>query len=321
MSASVIRPRLPCVTSPLIALSFLVTLLPGVSSSAWGESVGKQQNLRTWRTPAPNWSIAAGPFSVAVQTTETSRSAVEVSWQLTADLDIHDSDWVLYMVRSDTQGVRVMQTSPDALSPRLGKRRITLEVTAPTLCTVDQRQEEVLVTVMYGVGRTTQMQKLALDHRCLLGANVPNPDATAYAHFASRYLNDPTITRLVEDSAHVPVGSVEREIERLKQMLDFGPDSVQKDPFGLFADISAGEGDHYVLTPTQTARLGGDCEDWSILIAAYLTRRGISASMVRGYGHIWVEALDPSSDKPVPVDLVGTPSRTILSQAPLPLRR
>jgi hypothetical protein len=176
-------------------------------------------------------------------------------------------------------------------------------VTAPPICPAMPRREFVTLVVRYQVGNQVKTQRLDVDHRCLIGDFYGRHPEQALAGLARQYLHDPLIERLVERAKLLPVGTPEEEVSRLKEWLGFGRESLQNDP----AILSRNEGDPhlrpYVLSPTETARLGGDCKDWTVLVSAYLTRRGLRAGVADLPGHVWVKA--SHNGKTYDIDLVG----------------
>lgn len=283
----------------LVCAATAALALLGSTGDAHGQVL--LPNLRAQRAPAKPWVIRAEGVSVEVQPISRRGSAAWARWGLDIEIGVADGLDVV-SVSTMTPGVDlVVAESIDRAAPLHGLR---LEVAAPRMCLVSQARQPVQLSIVYDVNGSRRETTVDVDHRCLLGDVVAGFDASAYATLAAKYLDDPLIEDLVARAAPFAGTTPEAEIARVRDWMGFDQDSTQADPPDFAPGWRAGTA--YALSPTETGRLGGDCEDWSILAAAFLARRGYASAIAETFGHVWVVAgaLAPSGASS-PIDLLG----------------
>jgi len=269
-----------------------------------GDPNGKKRapeyyNLRYRRTPAKPWRVESGELVATVKGIPVRTTLDYSRWRLVVDID-GPRDLHLLSVTSTTQDV-VITRFPEAAR---SSKHIEVEVTAPPICPAMPRREYVTLVVRYQVGNQERTQRLDVDHRCLVGDFYGRKADEALARLARGYLHDPLIEHLVRGASLLPVGTPEEEVRHLKEWVGFGRKSVPLDPPILGRSE---EGNPYVLSPTETARLGGDCKDWAVLVTAYLTRRGLRAGVADYPGHVWVQV--DYKGKIYDIDFLGDPPK------------
>ena len=270
-------------------------------------------NLRYRREPTKAWDVTSGDLAATVTPIPLKRNLNGARWRLVVDVRGPSDDFRILSVTSPTTGVTVTR-SPEGAAGAQGSRRIEAEMIAPPICPGMPRREDVTLVVRYQVGEQVKVQQLHVDHRCLIGDVAKVQDAESYARLARQYLYDPLIERLIRGASAVPVGTPEEEVRRLKEAVGFGEESLRIDPALL---EMGGEGNPYVLSPTETARLGSDCKGWSVLASTYMARRGFQAAIAYRPGHVWVQVQhkgkihnidflgDPPEDPPLSVAWVS----------------
>ncbi|MFA5812470.1 MAG: hypothetical protein WC956_09100 [bacterium] len=212
-------------------------------------------------------------------------------WQLSIDLRAMDGKpWRLVSVTSPTPGVRVTPVAPGRTAST-GPRRVSLTVEAPGWCRVSR--EPVLLDLLVAIEGREQRIVLPIDDRCLIGDVIMRggDDRNKLTEVAERSLHDPLIEQLARRAATEPRGALAEELGRLRQWIRYNDTRWIDDPPDAFRGFHAATA--YVLAPSETARLGGDCEDYSILIYCFLKRRGFDVQMAYSYPHVSVKARDP----------------------------
>jgi hypothetical protein len=179
-----------------------------------------------------------------------------------------------------------LKDSQATLTPLTTDAKYQLDFVAPWRCSITNPREEIKIEVRYQLKGKTFTEMLSVDERCVMG-DVWDPSAQNLADIAYRYLQDPMIQRLLERASSRPRGTVEQEAQRLKKMIGFNSETGSLVPDPLATGEGIAHGDYYALSPTETYRYGGDCEDWTILEGAYFYGRGFSTSVDLRVGHVW----------------------------------
>lgn len=274
---------------PTVVAGYIVGLSIFSTVSAYADPIPvRLPNLRSQRTPTKPWTIETSQLLATVKPTTRQGSWVVGRWSLDIRLEGNGQPVHVLAVLSDSIGVRV---SP--VDRRAGVTPIHLDIDAPRFCPSTQTREPITITVQYLFGARVESVKLDVDHRCLLGDIIPRIDAASYATLARKYTEDPVIVHLANRANEFEPRSLTTEVARLRSWVGFDGDSIQPDPPDMVSGWSTGTA--YALSPTETVRLGGDCEDWTILISAYLARRGFSVSLQQTFGHVWTRARDANA--------------------------
>ncbi len=255
-------------------------------------------NLRAARAPKMPWTVKKDGFAVRVTPTDRSADTMRSRWTLAVEMLGLPAGTTLQGVATSTPGVTMTHV--------VGTSSFSVTVDAPRECPPFPRREPVQVELTITQKGATRTVSTEIDHRCLVGDVIYSIDAKTNARVAESYLHDPLIDDLAERASKLPRLSPEEEVQRLRTWIGFSPSSVKKDPPDSAEAWPGGTG--YILSPTETARLGGDCEDFSILVSTFLARRGFNAEIAEAGGHVWVRVI--SSGKTSHLDLtsdLGTP--------------
>ncbi len=261
------------------------------------------RNYRTYVAPKRPWQVEAGEISATVthreMRAEQNAFGKERGWYLGLDLSAGRGPWRLISVDArNHEGVRVRNYNADAEAID-GERHVDLEISAPNTVRVPPNREPVTIAVTYQRGSEIRTQEMDVDYRVLVGETLPidpSNDARPNAEFAERNMGDPTIERLIRRARIFPRGTLSQEISRLKRWLHY---SIETD--FVIPPITEGEGPERDysgftgsnnLTPTETVRYGGMCQNWTALTAAYLARRGFEVWVALDPGHAWTIARD-----------------------------
>lgn len=256
-------------------------------------------NLRALRpgTSYRAWEIVDHGVRLTVTPRKLQSSLDGERWKLTVEIDVPSgTQWTLKNYRLLTSKTSIVQ-KPTLKGNRM---QMVVLVEAPLECALQDARQPVQLALEVTVDGRQEIRTIALDHRCLLGDRDKRIDGPSLAHYTEKYLYDPIIDQLVERAKNIPRGSVQSEVARLKQWLGFDRSRWLSDP----PDAAPGFDDEaaYILAPVETARWGGDCEDYTILLAAYLARRGFRTYTVFSRGHAWVQAASPGGGPLVDVD-------------------
>lgn len=257
-------------------------------------------NLRTHRDRAFEWEVPGVSLVASVHQT-TPPHKIDGSgmawWNLEVQLRHPSSDVQIVSV-APTDGAEITKMD-------LQKRIVTLKVRAQAFCAVSPPRAGIFLKVQYREGSETRKEDLQIDFRCLVGDSVDGEAvAQGAADLASHYaLVDPFIQSLIRERG-LAEGSPGRfsqnlfgDLDWLKNRIKFVPRaSYHQDPPHLYFPKSPSHYlEHYFLAPHETLRFGGDCEDWSIFVGAYLAMRGFSTMIAWRPGHAWVVAVDEYS--------------------------
>lgn len=249
------------------------------------------QNLRLQRIPLRPWEVHSASLSASVQVVSWDRSS---GWEL----DI----WAYPLEEANTiekflsmmDGVNITQQGAS------GRRyHLRVSVNAPWDCHADASGNTTVTLSAVVTGQERKrIETLAVDNFCLIGSVVRRRSAVAFAAIASKHASSPVITSLAEGRGEPT--SLYGEIDYLRKKIQYDPDRYRRDPFTQALDPVRGGA--YALSPWDTLRLGGDCEDWAIVIAAYLVHRGIDTWIATTNEHAWVRARDPFNGLLVDID-------------------
>ncbi|MFH1830942.1 MAG: hypothetical protein ABH871_09240 [Pseudomonadota bacterium] len=286
---------LPQVKSPNSSYD---TLLDRTHQTSHQGRTLKIPNLRASRNPLFDWNVRSKTMTVRVHQAEPLKIASRrAKWRLkvTADLDSKSGSFV--SVKSPTPGVKLLSARHSG-----HKYEIELEVVAPTMCPL--RKGDQKVELVFDIESSSGRKQLStvVDDQCLVGEIVDSLDLEPLARLAEKHAFDPVIDQLLDKAAPYPVSDVNAEVKRLLKWVNFSRKLVLEDPPAI---VGSWFGTAYILSPTQTLRLGGDCEDWSLLVSGFLARRGYQTSLLYGAGHVWVRVrTDQKPNSYVDIDLL-----------------
>lgn len=171
------------------------------------------------------------------------------------------------------------------------KARWKLEFFAPEMDLKIHNRDPVILRVEYEFEGRRRAEDVAVDYRFLMGYQSGDPakgisyltEAAKLADIVKRHGQDAPIQKLLRRAGVFKKGSVQEETARLKDLLGFESRKYYvNDP-----TVDVHGVDYYVLSPAETLRYGGDCEDLAILAGAYFSGRGYRAEIVIGLGHAW----------------------------------
>ncbi len=249
-------------------------------------------NWRSRRRERLAWSIEQGGLMVGVASVANKKSSVDVT-DLTLNISVRIQEpgeiKDLSFVGQETGENFSFQISADRQSAE-----VQMQIKSPTICRVSQNRNTVTLNIVSQNGSTTQNTQIAVDERCLLGDlprnNVPDDIATLATFYAH---HDPVIEALVK-STPSRYKTIEQRVAWLKSQLNFTDNIIQYSPpigFG-FAGLSA-----YALSPTETLRYGGECQDWTIFTGAYFMRLGHQTQVGFVPGHVWTRIITSEIEK------------------------
>ena len=266
-------------------------------------------NIRTWRLATRPWNVESGELSATIKQTNVQQDVPRKNtWGLGIELNV-PNQWRLLSVSSSTRDARVTAIRPDAVATA-GSRQIEVRVSADGFAPKGKDRVPVTLAIEYECGGKVTRRQIDVDYSYLVGDtlffnNAAGTVSQQAARLVKRNLDDPLIERLIKRARAFPVGTVEEEMKRLTRWLDY---DFQYDPNMALANRS-NEGEDYVLSPTETARYGGDCEDWNMLAGAYLVRRGFRFAVAYMFGHVHGIAIDKDGQE-VAVDYVNFDSES-----------
>ncbi len=254
-------------------------------------------NLRTLRDPAYPWEVEDSHLRAEVQQLSSwygpkNRNAWiderKKSILLQVTVVAQDPQSRLVGVELKTAHSRMSETSFYTEGGR-SLAALKIEMKAPAICPLSKNREPLQLEVTFKKGSETVVDSLSLDYQCLLGDVIENRYANELvakdvAELAHRYRQDPLIQKLIAKARPFRTRYALTEIQRVKEWIRFGERTESRDepnpsPLGLSRGIA------YILSPTETVRYGGDCEDWAIFFGAYLAERGYTAQIAVGPGH------------------------------------
>lgn len=256
-------------------------------------------NLRAMRAPSRPWVVTSSGLTATVRVTKRFTGSSDwARWRLAIDISHKKPAWKLISATTPTEGVALNEI----VANNNKTWRITANVIAPMLCSSLKNREPVILVLVYILEGKRSHKQVEVDHRCLLGDLIDERDAYSYSGIARKYLKDPLIETLVSRSEFQPLLSLTEELERLRRWLGFGKWSLQEDPPFI---LPGWGGVGYILSPSEVARLGGDCKSWTVFLAAYLTRRGWNTAVAFAPGHVWVQVYTPVT---IDIDWVAEPA-------------
>jgi hypothetical protein len=245
-------------------------------------------NLRIVREPAAPFRFHEG--SLVAISTATPPSAfgngLRSRWSVTVEIRGMPADTAV-QARDNTLEVDSVYTADGSLI-------VTTEVEAPRYCRIrDQLRTFATIELVVEAGSLV----VPIDHACLLGDLVSGTDAS----------------ETLLDLARAPSWSLDEMTETVRPRMAFADvetllvdelrvrrSTYRPDPMvqrGTPADAFS-----YVLRPEETLRYGGDCEDWSIVVAGFLLRAGVQTSIEIQPSHAFAAAR--SGGNFIPLDLV-----------------
>lgn len=279
----------------LAVICFSLSLFASFNALAEAD-VPRVPNLRAFRDPQRPWTVQDGQVRAQVSASNTEVSLQGAKWNIVAHVHVPGE---FISARITTPSFQV-----DSISHAGSSRRVIVSGMAPLSCYATQAREMTILEVVYRQGEVSKTARLAIDYRCLLGHLLSaSDDIASLAKEAEKYKQDPLIRQLVA-SAPKHKQSLQAEVAYLRNALHYGKDSFRRDPPAITKGWVYGI--PYGLNPTETARFGGKCADWTNLICAYLTLRGFHVSIGYAPGHVWTIVHLPEGDQTV--DWVGQPS-------------
>lgn len=271
----------------------LLASMAATPSARAESTVPRIPNLRAQRDPG-SWVVEGSFGSVDVAATPPALDIGEAHWTLSVAAHVPKRATDVRL-STTSEGVVLRKSS----AAHGGLAHGTFDVAAPTLCSVERPVEPVEVGVSYRLEGSVVDERVTVDYRCFLGRLVRSPDGAAFAELARQAMHDPSIERAVEAAGEAH-GDAHAEVEALWRWLDKRV-RYESDPYDF--DNGWKPGHAYALEPTDTLRLGGDCEDWAILAAAFLASRGVDVAIAETPSHVWVRAYDGREE--IDVDLTG----------------
>ncbi len=259
-------------------------------------------NLRAGRNPEKSWQVEGQVIRATVQPSTLDVNPGARHIQLRITLETGGRPWKLLAASSPTKSVSISNLKPDSKA-KAGKREFFVTFDAPARCTLENLREPVVLQLRFDLDGVVLSERMEVDHRCLLGNYYT--DAQGVARLAQKYREDPLIRRLVKESRSRPRLSLWDEAKSFGKRIRYHyvPDPTDYSPPGGFL---------YGLSPTELSRFGGDCEDISTALGAYLTELGFRVKIAEYVGHARLRVLDPENPKEGYVDLEATN----LSQTP-----
>jgi hypothetical protein len=246
-------------------------------------------NLRAIRAPSAPFRFRSDTLIVISMATAPDRfgDGRQSRWSVTVEIRGMP---VGTMVRAgdSTQEVSAVASADGSLI-------VTAEVEAPRHCRI-QDQQRTFATIELIADAGTRV--VPVDHECLIG------DVVAATDDASE-----TLLGLAQASSRLldEMATVLREyttLEDMEAMLVEGlrarDAAYRTDP--MLQPGTPSDAFTYVLRPEETLRYGGDCEDWSIVVAGLLARVGLEPSIQLLPSHAF--AAVRTADGLIPLDLV-----------------
>jgi hypothetical protein len=254
-------------------------------------------NLRVLRGPLPPWEVSSQGIHATVTSSPARSIGNHSEWTVDIGLDVPGRAWKLVSVTPESTGVSIVQP-PEGRDSGEGRGFIRLNVISSPLGSPARNREPVRIRVTLQLGEETRTAILNVDMKYVFGDYVAKESAAEFAKAAERYIYDPAIERLVTLASLQPRLPLRQEIERFIRLANL---RYLRDP----PDFARGfSGSAYVLSPSETYRYGGDCEDMAIFVAAYLARRGFRTWIVMGPGHAFAMASEPGPGaEPICVDI------------------
>lgn len=244
-------------------------------------------NLRFVRTLVqPSWTIRGKYLSASVTQKKIKRIFAAQEAQLRVKISPQrKGPWTVKSLTTSSEDAKLHPVTLDG-TPQQGEQSITLDFVIPKWCDARKGRQPVLLEVVFKSGNKELHDALALDYHCLVGDIIKNNDASEIAELVQHYSkHDPLINNFATQLRGIPVKSAAKEVERLKSLLKI---VYKRDPISAVSEIPSGAA--YMLSPTETWRYGGDCEDYAILTGAFLVRRGVPGVHIADSGfHVWTE--------------------------------
>lgn len=294
---TVLRPKDP--SSQEVQYPFDNTQPDGINQMKRQGRTMKIPNLRADRTPLSGWEIRTND-GIAVNAHQVGPpriSSRRSKWRLRVAADLDSESGRFLSVTSPTPGVEFLSAVPSG-----HKYAIDLEVVAPTMCPL--REGDRKVELVFGIESSDGKTYLSVpvDDQCIVGEIIDGVEPQLMGRLAEKHAFDPVIDQLLVRAAPYPLSDVRVEVERLKEWIGFSRELVREDPPSI---VGGWFGTAYILSPTQTLRLGGDCEDWALLVSGFLARRGYQTSLLYGAGHVWTRVrTGEESNAYVDIDLL-----------------
>lgn len=176
--------------------------------------------------------------------------------------------------------------------------KVVMMTYAEKLCNINQSRVPIILKAEYEAGGKKKTEIFEVDYMCLNGDSYRlSMDAVNdFARLAYKYSKTDPLIKELDQKAGKERGTIPEEIAKLKKMIGFDPKT----------SISGIPANNLTLSPSETARYGGVCADWSILVGAYLLGRGFDrVFLVQTQSHVWVLAYDHSGR--YEIDFMGKP--------------
>lgn len=250
----------------------------------------KMHNLRYERRTLREWTVNGKEHkelraTVHVKYLRTTSDGTSIELNIALDSPGGEKWRLLNAYPENTNVATVTRFSQEKGSKtEIGK--VVMTTYAANLCNMEQSRVPIVLKAEYEVRGKKRIESFEVDYMCLIGDSYRfGNQARKFARLAYKYSKiDPLIYEL-NQRAGKDKGTIPEEIAKLKKMLEFKPDT----------SISVLPAEMLTLAPAETARYGGVCADWTILVAAYLLRRGFDRTfLLLTNSHVWVLAHDYS---------------------------
>lgn len=273
-------------------------------------------NARFDRHELEPWVISTDGLHVTVRSNSYSEDFDDYL-ALTVDLkrqSVNEEAWKIVSIDSPTPTVEINSLAP---SENPGEYQAKLDVSLPKRC---EERELITIDVQTSTGGKVETHTIPIDYRCLMGDIVDGgtleESADDLAHITEKYLYDSSISELVETAPSVP-GTLEEEVQHIRKALKLDMSKHYKpDGFATYNGKMLVGIEPYAFSPNETVRFGGDCEDWAIFSAAYLTRRGFDAYIADSGFHAWTVVSNSDNTGYYKVDL--TDPKAAIAITPIP---
>ncbi|MCE9624236.1 MAG: hypothetical protein K8R69_02095 [Deltaproteobacteria bacterium] len=227
--------------------------------------------------------------SVTEKSFEPTKLGTPARYQLEAEITALPGSRILSITSPSSKVT--LQDAPAAI-PSINIRKLLVTAKAPGLCDTTNPREPLSLVIDYSIQGKTFRESLDVDYLCLLGDLIPEDSrstnkkaADFIAGLAKIYQKDPVIQTLLRRAQLFSRGSA---LEEHRRVMEWVIPEIIDDPHDGAPGWTPGSA--YVLSPSESLRFGGDCEDWSILMGAFLSARGLNTEIIYVPAHVWFRA-------------------------------
>lgn len=273
-------------SSPPPPESAVSAVADGLFREAW---IG---NIRTQRAPVHPFIASQGQVSVMASATPpvANGSNMMSSWSIDAEIKISGAVTLFGIYDPDakraTADHRITALS-SAPSPDGRSARVRAEVEVSKVCSAAHERKHISLGIkMKNPDGREENVEVPIDHACLIGNFIEQASIEKMSSAPSEAV-DRIATRIRgELSESRKKLTLDSALDVLKRILLERGSRYQQDPTVYATNVS---GEPYALLPAETLRYGGDCEDWSVLIAAILQALEFDAHPVITGSHAVVD--------------------------------